>query len=343
MRGRDWVMSVRKDWELAANTALELAGERDRIDCRSYAEQDKDKPAHERRIPQIHLGVQTLVLERKGIVTSRRQRWLEIEAERSERARDLAARQAAARAQRQREHMEAVRSRMMLKREDSKRPEPSANPFEPDTLESPPPTLEEEPARSVFEPDKLESPPPYVSPMDEMTREELAAWEKEHCLTPHDILQRSLERDAARHLEQLAREQDERERVAQEKLDRQTDVLVRLRELRPGLEVEDYTEAYHQTRQSLSGDYLDWNMQEGLGFVQVGPNKAVAIEAPAEHESLRGKKVELGFDEDYAVTVALQLTKEQQTKQAIQKYKQWLANKTEKEVVDLTHQERFVG
>lgn len=40
-------------------------------------------------------------------------------------------------------------------------------------------------------------------------------------------------------------------------------------ELRPGLEVESYDEAYHQTRQPLSGAYLDWNTQEGLGFVLV--------------------------------------------------------------------------
>ncbi len=150
-------------------------------------------------------------------------------------------------------------------------------------------------------------------------------------------------RDAERYREQLAREQDERERVAQDKLDRQTDVLVRLRELRPGLEVEDYAEAYHQTRQPLSGDYLDWDAQEGLGFVKVDDDKVVAIEAPAEHEALRGKKVALGFDEDYGVTVALQLTKEQKTQQAIQKYKQWLANSFEKAVVGLAHQERFVG
>jgi hypothetical protein len=151
MRGRDWVMSVRKDWELAANTALELAGERDRVDCRSYAEQDKDKPEHKQRIPQIHLGVQTLVLERKGIVTSRRQRWMEIEAERAARQRELDARQAAARAQRQREHMEALHSRMEPVRE---RPAPEpANPFEPDTLESPPP--------NPFEADTLESTPAF--------------------------------------------------------------------------------------------------------------------------------------------------------------------------------------
>jgi hypothetical protein len=128
------VHQVRADWELAANTALELAGARERVDCRSYAEQDKDKPAHERRIPQIHLGVQTLVLERKGIVTSRRQRWMEIEAER---ARELAARQAEARAQRQREHMEALRGRMKPKPAPERpTPEPE-NPFEPDTLPSP--------------------------------------------------------------------------------------------------------------------------------------------------------------------------------------------------------------
>jgi len=161
MRGRDWVMSVRKDWELAANTALELAGERDRVDCRSYAEQDKDKPEHKQRIPQIHLGVQTLVLERKGIVTSRRQRWMEIEAERAARQRELDARQAAARAQRQREHMEALHSRMEPVREP-RAPEP-ANPFEADTLESPPPHFEVSAVRTpnLFEPDTLESAPRF--------------------------------------------------------------------------------------------------------------------------------------------------------------------------------------
>jgi hypothetical protein len=221
-------------------------------------------------------------------------------------------------------------------------PEP-ANPFEADTLESPPP-LEETPAHTVFEPDTLESEPPYVSPIEGMTREELTAWEKDNCLTTtYAVLQRSMERDAERYQEQRVHEQDEHERVAQEKLYRQGDVLVRLRELRPGLEVESYDEAYHQTKQSLSGVYLDWNMQEGLGFVQVGPNKVVAIEAPAEHEALRGKKVELGFDDGYTVRVRLQLTKEQQTQQAIRAYKQNLANSAEKSVVNLTHQKAFVG
>ena len=112
LNGPAWVHQVRADWELAANTALELAGERAQIDCRSYADQDRDKPEHARRIPQIHLGVTTKVMERKGVVTPRLERWQAIAAEREEQRKEIAARQAAARAAQRRAHMEALRGRM---------------------------------------------------------------------------------------------------------------------------------------------------------------------------------------------------------------------------------------
>lgn len=78
-KNRDWnkeelLMTWRKEWSIAANKALELAGISARIDHRSLEAQGIE------REPQIHLGPHVAQMEEKGIRTDRGSKYLEIAA-----------------------------------------------------------------------------------------------------------------------------------------------------------------------------------------------------------------------------------------------------------------------
>ena len=73
MRGSEWVKQVRKDWEIAANVALERAGESARVDCRSYKERGIA------RTPQLHLGVAAAAMLRRGVQVDRVASYVRIE------------------------------------------------------------------------------------------------------------------------------------------------------------------------------------------------------------------------------------------------------------------------
>lgn len=77
MGKRDYVLEVRKSWEEEANKALEREGIRERISCKSYAEQDKDKEFQ--RIPQIHLGPLSHSRMQRGGTDERIERYQKIE------------------------------------------------------------------------------------------------------------------------------------------------------------------------------------------------------------------------------------------------------------------------
>lgn len=73
MRGSEWVKQVRKDWEIAANVALERAGESARVDCRSYRERGIAST------PQLHLGVAAAAMLRRGVQVDRVASYVRIE------------------------------------------------------------------------------------------------------------------------------------------------------------------------------------------------------------------------------------------------------------------------
>ena len=64
LQGKRWLRQMRKDWETAANRALEQAGRPERIDCRSLADRreaalargDLEEAAEFSREPEVHLG-----------------------------------------------------------------------------------------------------------------------------------------------------------------------------------------------------------------------------------------------------------------------------------------------
>ncbi len=77
-KNRDWnrkelLEKQRQAWAISTNYALELAGVNQTIDHRSLEEQGVD------RIPQIHLGAAVNAMMKRGIVTEREERYLEIE------------------------------------------------------------------------------------------------------------------------------------------------------------------------------------------------------------------------------------------------------------------------
>lgn len=76
-KNRDWnrkelLEKQRLAWAISTNKALELAGVNQTIDHRSLEEQGVD------RIPQIHLGAAVNAMMKRGIVTEREERYLEI-------------------------------------------------------------------------------------------------------------------------------------------------------------------------------------------------------------------------------------------------------------------------
>lgn len=72
MRGPEWVKSLRTQWEVSANTALEQAKRPERIDARSYEAQGVQ------RTPQIHLGVSAMAMAKRGVSTERLEMYQEI-------------------------------------------------------------------------------------------------------------------------------------------------------------------------------------------------------------------------------------------------------------------------
>ena len=68
LQGKRWLRQMRKDWETAANRALEQAGRPERIDCRSLADRreaalargDLEEAAEFSREPEVHLGAAAL-------------------------------------------------------------------------------------------------------------------------------------------------------------------------------------------------------------------------------------------------------------------------------------------
>lgn len=77
-KNRDWnrkelLEKQRQAWANSTNYALELAGVNQTIDHRSLEEQGVD------RIPQIHLGAAVNAMMKRGIITEREERYLEIE------------------------------------------------------------------------------------------------------------------------------------------------------------------------------------------------------------------------------------------------------------------------
>jgi MobA/MobL family len=77
-KNRDWnskdlLIEQRQSWETLANKYLAAAGHDIRIDCRSLAEQGID------RIPQIHLGKDTVAMRAKGIPNERSDRYDQID------------------------------------------------------------------------------------------------------------------------------------------------------------------------------------------------------------------------------------------------------------------------
>ena len=70
---RGEVKHWREQWEKISNRHLEKAGHQARIDHRSLKDQGID------RIPQIHLGVNVIEMERRGIRTGRKALWRDID------------------------------------------------------------------------------------------------------------------------------------------------------------------------------------------------------------------------------------------------------------------------
>jgi ATP-dependent exoDNAse (exonuclease V) alpha subunit len=69
-KNREWnkpelLLEWREQWAVQANRALGRAGQKERIDHRSLAEQGVE------RLPQVHLGPHTAALERRGIATEK--------------------------------------------------------------------------------------------------------------------------------------------------------------------------------------------------------------------------------------------------------------------------------
>jgi ATP-dependent exoDNAse (exonuclease V) alpha subunit len=69
-KNREWnkpelLLEWREQWAVQANRALERAGQAERIDHRSLAEQGAE------RLPQVHLGPHAAALERRGIATEK--------------------------------------------------------------------------------------------------------------------------------------------------------------------------------------------------------------------------------------------------------------------------------
>lgn len=72
MRGPEWVKSLRTQWEVTANVALEQANRPERIDARSYEAQGIALT------PQIHLGVGAMAMAERGVHTERLDQYQEI-------------------------------------------------------------------------------------------------------------------------------------------------------------------------------------------------------------------------------------------------------------------------
>lgn len=64
-RTQEQIKEIRKEWESICNQALERAGVRERIDCRSHADRGLKK------VPSIKMGWQATDMERRGITTHR--------------------------------------------------------------------------------------------------------------------------------------------------------------------------------------------------------------------------------------------------------------------------------
>ncbi len=76
-KNRDWnrkelLEKQRQAWAISTNKALEIAGVKQTIDHRSLEAQGVD------RLPQIHLGAAVNAMMKRGIVTEREERYLEI-------------------------------------------------------------------------------------------------------------------------------------------------------------------------------------------------------------------------------------------------------------------------
>lgn len=69
LRPQAWLIDVRQTWEKSANKALELAGHKARVDCRTLEAQGID------RAPTAHLGPAAAAMERKGRITERGQEY----------------------------------------------------------------------------------------------------------------------------------------------------------------------------------------------------------------------------------------------------------------------------
>lgn len=65
LRSKEWLEDTRENWSREVNRAYEEEGRRERIDHRSFRDQDIE------RVPQRHLGPNVMAMEERGIETER--------------------------------------------------------------------------------------------------------------------------------------------------------------------------------------------------------------------------------------------------------------------------------